>query len=89
MSEMPTREVWIIKYVCSKGIRRAVLPVDPAGRPKLGYWGMTSGEYTDYEVVARREAEKIRVRKIASLRKQLARLEAIDFMTAPIKEWKP
>ena len=58
MSEMPTREVWIIKYVCSKGIRRAVLPVDPAGRPKLGYWGMTSGEYTDYEVVARREEDR-------------------------------
>jgi hypothetical protein len=87
----PIIDVWITKYALSSGIKRATaelcLSVAPNGsmigvirdgRASLGelyhkpYW---SGSETD----AIAQAERMRVAKIASLRKQIAKLEAMKF----------
>lgn len=88
MTDAPTREVWITKYACSKGILHAVCKTDSGGRPVIGYWGLSSKDFRDEPSSAREDAEALRQKKVASLRKQLARLEKIDFLTAPIKEYK-
>lgn len=82
-----TREIWITKYALSKGIAHAVLPVGLTNRPLLRGWGLNRDEYEETEDAARRAAEDRRQKKLISLRKQIARLEATDFMAVTIREY--
>ena len=85
----PTLEIWITKYACSKGILHAVRKTDRSGRPLIGWLGLRRDHYALTEDDARVAAQWVLEKKIESLRRQLAKLEGIDFATARIKEFKP
>lgn len=78
----PTTTVWVTKYALTKGIYTEDAVVAKGGRsawmPKKcrSFWG-SEFHLTRAAAVAR--AQEMRTKKIASLRKQIAKLEAMDF----------
>lgn len=86
MSDQQTIEVWITIYACSSGIRHAVMKLIHGAPVRENGWGLRSYEYCTTELEARKVAEEMRQKKIASLRRQLEKLEKTDFRTAKIKE---
>lgn len=78
-----TFEGFITKYALTRGIRKATLKVDGAGyaseRPFsfLGFSGKSGWARTKEEAV--KQAEAMRKKKIASLKKQIAKLEKLEF----------
>lgn len=83
-----TRDIWIITHACSTGIKHAKPEIALNGRPIIRGWRLTSNEYRWSFAEAKIVAEQMRVKKLASLRKQIARLETLDFATAKVKEHK-
>ncbi len=79
-------KVYITKYALTDGIVecearatcRPPMIVAEYGGPHTGYY-MHGGEWHNCRADAVAKAEAMRVRKLASLRKQIARLEALRF----------
>jgi hypothetical protein len=77
-------KVWISKYALSKGIyAKEVVDVGEGVVRTVGsYWSFFHGEGKHWHRTpeeALRRAEEMRAAKLASMRKQIAKLEKIDF----------
>ena len=78
-------KMWISRYALSDGIKEV-----EAEQPAIGdRYAKINGQFTIYEIgkdihdtleAAKEEAEKMRRRKIASLKKQLGNLEDMRFI---------
>ena len=83
MSEMT--KVWVSKYALTAGVIAADVRVDEdgyavfSGDKIFGYTVLSRSQWhrTEAEAIAR--AEEMRVKKIASLEKQIAKLRAMKF----------
>lgn len=79
---------WVTKYALTSGIMEVQAEWD-SDRPQMITWGERSAasimqfahgnDWHRLEVDAKNRAEQLRKKKIASLKKQLARLEAMKF----------
>lgn len=80
---MSMKSYWLTKYALTGGIR-AVLGDEPSElgyvRPE-GYWNhyRLGKNIHETEAEAKKAAESMRLKKIASLRKQIAKLEELKF----------
>jgi hypothetical protein len=79
--------IYVTKYALTEGIRyyadgktedrQLVCVRDPRGYNGRCYFG--ASHWTDDLAIAKARAEKMRQTKLVSLRKQIARLEALEF----------
>ena len=87
-------DIWITKYALTDGIKfGAGYEIDRDGWAQSktlpssnGYWLISKSNFHDTLDAAYTAAEKMRMKKIASLKKQIAKLEAIDFKIAEVPE---
>lgn len=82
-SEKTVKKVWVTKYALTRGLYPLELEVDEEGYASGGYigWNIFLGKSDWKESLeeAMADAEKRRTKKIACLKKQLAKLEAKSF----------
>lgn len=84
-------DVWVTKYALSDGIKKCALSErkDDSGYAWVewpgGFTGtmmFTKTEWFETEAAAMENAEQRRIAKIASLRKQISKLEKLSFKSA-------
>lgn len=78
---MTTKSYWISKYALSVGIKIADgNPYNELWIDCAGYYLLKAGKDAhETEAGAREAAEAMRIKKIASLKKQIAKLEKLEF----------
>lgn len=81
MSEWETKRVWVTKWTLSTGIEHCNVQIKSSS-PCAWLDTVTClspGEYHLTREAAIAKAEEMRTKKIASLKKQIKKLEAMDF----------
>ena len=78
--DMKEITAWITKYALSSGIQKVVGRTDGDGYLSYGEYGHASGnDWHGTEEAAVKRAEEMRLKKIASVKKQLGKLEKMRF----------
>lgn len=75
-------KVWITKYALTTGIRKTEARVSTVSEKMVVVGGSVCHHKPDWHKTfqdANERAEEMRTRKIASLRKQIAKLESLSF----------
>ena len=86
-------EVWITKYALTSGILyKKATPCGNGRMIEVGRGSYFHGEGRDWHRTlesAQKKAEVMRVKRIASLKKSIATLEALNFNNAPPGDKQP
>lgn len=72
--------IYVTKYALTEGVLRIDAEIDPDGRANAGqHMAFRPSEYAQTESYAAEQFDNLRKRKIASLNKQLKKLESMKF----------
>jgi len=86
MEEITEVKVWVVKHLFSRGIIEVTGEMTESGaisiEDKKSAWSYShyhKGEWYSTQEEAIKKAEEMKARKLASLRKQIAKIEAMSF----------